>query len=288
MGIVKESGYSLHNFNGFLLPVLLAVPHAGRIYPAEIYDNLRLPAASLLRLEDRYADLLAREAIKAGVPTLVAHNARAWIDLNRDERDVDAEMIAGLEPDRLTTPGVKQRGGLGLIPRRLYGEGNIWKRRIAVLDLNHRIESFHRPYHQHVSETLTAMQAQFGVAILLDLHSMPPIISTDANMPAQFVIGDRYGRSATGLYSEMLLSRLKTRGFVTALNHPYSGDHMLHFHGKPSRNIHAIQLEIDRSLYLDAALREPGEGVDMVSLLVLELIELLVNASDTSMMIAAE
>jgi N-formylglutamate amidohydrolase len=265
------SGFSVQNADQLSVPILISVPHAGRDYPAEIYDNLRLPAASLLRLEDRYADLLARDAATAGFPVITAHRARAWIDLNRDEGDIDVEMVAGLSAAGRPVPGAKQRGGLGLIPRRLAGSGDIWKHTISADALHHRIESYHRPYHHAVALILKRMRDQFGAAILLDLHSMPPIDDV------QFVIGDRFGRSAANRYSELLLSRLRLEGFEAAVNHPYSGEHILRRHGDAARHIHAIQLEVCRSLYLDSELREPGPRLADIAALVTQVAQMLTD-----------
>lgn len=272
MPAASDTGFSLHNLDSLAGPVLITVPHAGRHYPDEIFASLRLPPSSLLRLEDRFADLLARDAIAGSVPTIIAHRARAWIDLNRNERDIDIEMVHGLDGRDYPTPGVKQRGGLGLIPRRLSGEGDIWKRPIAASDVEFRITTFHRPYHSAVAETLARMRDQFGIAVLLDLHSMPPISAAGSEASPQFVVGDRFGRSASGLYSHVLVSVARKHGFKVALNHPYSGDHMLRHHGAVERNIHALQIEVDRTLYLDSALREPDAGVAAISALLVEMV----------------
>ncbi len=279
----ETSGFSVQNVDHLTVPVLISVPHAGRDYPAEIYDNLRLPAACLLRLEDRYADLLARDAVTAGFPVITAHKARAWIDLNRDEGDIDVEMVCGLSSAGRPVPGAKQRGGLGLIPRRLAGSGDIWKHPITADALNHRIVSYHRSYHGVVSLILKRMRDQFGAAILLDLHSMPPLDDV------QFVIGDRFGRSAANRYSELLLSRLRLEGFEAAVNHPYSGEHILRRHGDGARNIHAIQLEVCRSLYLDPDLREPGPRLAAIAALVTDLARMLSDdLTDRITLLAAE
>ena len=285
----SDTGFSFHNIQSPASPVLVTVPHAGRQYPDEIFANLRLPPSSLLRLEDRFADLLARDAIAGGIPAIIAHRARAWIDLNRNERDLDIEMVHGLNSRDYPTPGVKQRGGLGLIPRRLSGEGDIWKRPIAASDVEFRISNYHRPYHDAVAETLARIRDKFGIAILLDLHSMPPISGVGSETSPRFVVGDRFGRSASGLYSHVLVSVARKRGFGVALNHPYSGDHMLRHHGAVERNVHALQIEVDRTLYLDSALREPGEGLAAISRLVLEMVGALADqALDSQNMVAAE
>jgi N-formylglutamate amidohydrolase len=290
---VMQKGFNpafvAHNTVDFAVPVLVSVPHAGRDYPDALFTNLRLPPASLLRLEDRYADLLARQVIAEGVPTIIAHCARAWIDLNRDERDIDVEMVSGLDGRSAPTPSAKQRGGLGLIPRRLSGEGDIWKRPFAAADIDQRIMKFHRPYHAAVADALAQIRKKFGIAILLDLHSMPPVAASATGLAPRFVIGDHFGRSASSQLAHLLMAHIKRSGFAVALNHPYSGDHMLRHHGSVNDNIHALQLEVDRSLYLDATLREPSDGLRIAAGVVANLVHALADhASGTETMIAAE
>ena len=219
----------------------------------------------------------------------MAHRARAWIDLNRDEQDIDTEMVQGALRSDYPAPGIKQRGGLGLIPRRLLGEGELWKRQFTLGEVEHRILSFHRPYHEAVADVLEQMRQQFGVAILLDLHSMPPIRGGTSLPAPQFVIGDRFGKSAASRYAELLMARLRAQGFNAALNHPYAGAYILRRHARPGSNIHAIQLEVDRSLYLDSDLRYPGVGFDRINALISNLVSALVDeALGSATLIAAE
>jgi N-formylglutamate amidohydrolase len=271
------------------VPVLLSVPHAGRDYPPELLDALRLPPAALVRLEDRYADALTRRCVALGYPVIMARRARAWIDLNRDEEDIDAEMVQGALRSDYPTPGVKQRGGLGLIPRRLSGEGELWKRQFTLDEVQHRILSFHRPYHEAVADVLEQMRRRFSVAILLDLHSMPPIRGAASGPAPQFVVGDRFGKSAASRYAELLITQLQAHGFNVALNHPYAGAYILRRHARPCANIHAIQLEVDRSLYLDPDLRHPGVGFDRMDTMISALVSALVDeALGSDALIAAE
>jgi N-formylglutamate amidohydrolase len=282
-------GFAAHNAASLPVPVLVSVPHAGRDYPDVVFNALRLPHPALLRLEDRYADLLARNLVQTGSPVIVAHRARAWIDLNRDERDLDVEMVRGADRANYPQPGPKQRGGLGLIPRRLSGDGDLWRGPFELDDIESRIATFHRPYHAQIADLLARMRAKFGVAILLDLHSMPPIRQTQPGDPAQFVIGDRFGQSASSHYAELLMDQIRMRGFRTALNHPYAGEYILRRHARPNANIHAIQLEVDRSLYLDSALREPGTGLASIAALIGDLVYALADqALGKSTLIAAE
>lgn len=285
----KTDGFTIWGTDTLSVPVLLSVPHAGRDYPQDIFDALRLAPAALVRLEDRYADLLAKRSVQLGHPVIMAHRARAWIDLNRDEQDIDTDMVQGASRADYPAPGAKQRGGLGLVPRRLSGDGDLWKRQFTLEEVQHRINSFHRPYHDAVSQILEAMRQHFGVAILLDLHSMPPIRSAVATPPPQFVVGDRFGKSASSQYAGLLLARLHAQGFNAALNHPYAGEYILRRHAKPRSNIHAIQLEVDRSLYLDSDLRQPGAGLYRLSQLIPALVMALADeALGTATLIAAE
>jgi N-formylglutamate amidohydrolase len=270
------AAFTTHNVDIPAFPVLLSVPHAGRDYPSQLLANLRVPPAELVRLEDRYADRLIQSSILAGFPAIVAHTARAWIDLNRAENDVDAQMLKERCNDAAGQPSAKTRGGLGLIPRRLQACGELWRGPIALADVTHRIATVHRPYHEQVSIILNSMRARFGIAILLDVHSMPPIPARYAvEVNPQIVLGDRFGRSAASIHAELVMAHVQARGFQTALNNPYSGDHILQAHGAPHRDIHALQLEVDRSLYLDSALREPTPSLARISRLVHEIAILL-------------
>ncbi len=266
-----DAGFALRNTADLTWPVLLSVPHAGREYPSALYDQLRLPPSSLTRLEDRYADYLSRDAIAAGIPTIVALRPRAWIDLNRDARDMDQEMLISTDRDRRIMPSVKARGGLGLVPRRLSGEGDIWRRFFTSAEISERVNGYHKPYHQQISAILDQITARFGGAILLDLHSMPPLDRSYGEPAASFVVGDVFGKSASSRVTEIVTSHIKQAGFRSALNHPYSGDYILRSHGAVSRNIHAVQLEVDRALYLDAALQQPGAGLRAITQLVADI-----------------
>ncbi len=273
---VPTEGIALHNIERLDFPVLLAVPHAGREYPEEIFQQSRLSAASLVRLEDRYADLLVKDAKASGVPTIIASRARAWIDLNRCEGDLDPDMVKGVENwGRKRQLAQKARGGLGLVPRRLSGEGDIWNGPLAAADIYARLSGYHEPYHSKIASTLADIRAKFGVALLLDIHSMPPLSPWGQNRPVQFVVGDRFGMSSANIYSSLLCECVEQSGFSARLNHPYSGDYILARHGNPSQNIHAIQLEVDRSLYLDELLREPVRAVGNIATLLYEIVQLM-------------
>jgi len=248
------------------LPVLIAVPHAGRAYPRAVREALRDSNLCQLRLEDRLVDALGVAiARQTGTGLLVAHAPRAMLDLNRAHDDVDWEMIAGArrqtkgrdgEP-RIAGSNARARSGLGLVPRRLPGFGEIWREPLARAELDRRIDAVHRPYHQFLSEALENIRASWGAALLIDLHSMPPLRCQPGQTRApQIVLGDRFGASCEGPLMARALQYLEANGIETAHNRPYSGGYVLDRHAAPSRGIHAVQLEVCRRTYLDDTLSE--------------------------------
>ncbi len=246
-------------------PVILSIPHGGRAYPASLIAASRLPVARLRPLEDRHADLLAEDAIRQGHTALVARLARAWIDLNRDEHELDPAMVDGAA-DMSGHASAKLRAGLGLIPRYFPGSGDIWSRQWTAEEVRRRVEHAHRPWHAAIRAALLATRDRFGTAVLLDLHSMPPLARRGSTPAPRVVIGDRFGRSADDRFTAAAMAA--ARPMITALNTPYAGGHILSRHGRPAEHIHAVQVEVDRSLYLDASLDAPGLGLPMAAALV--------------------
>ena len=247
------------------VPVLIAVPHAGRHYPERLAERMRSPAKASLRLEDRYVDLVG-EAVsrKTGACLLVANAPRAMIDLNRSPEDIDWQMVSGGKAStraRLAV-GRRARSGLGLVPRRLPGLGELWNSQITQDELSARIGQVHKPYHLTLSRTLETMRDRWGTALLIDLHSMPPLGPKHGSDPAvDFVIGDRFGASCENRFVAAALDHFDGQAASVAHNRPYAGGYVLDRHGAPARGLNAFQLEICRSAYLDASLREPGEGL---------------------------
>ncbi len=268
-------------------PVVLSVPHAGRDYPSAMLSLLTVPVARLTALEDRHVDAVAHGA-QRDEAMLVAIRARGWIDLNRSpERDRDPQVDAGVEgrPSGIAASD-KVRSGIGLIPRRAGGADNMWRRKLTATEVEERIAVDHAPYHAAVAAALAAAHARFGIAILLDLHSMPPLTGLE---PAQIVLGDRYGRSAGSWLTDAVAAVVRDRGLPLAINHPYAGGHILSTHARPRAGIHALQLEIDRSLYLDTALDQPGAGLTGTVALVRAVLDRLRDiALDAPRRIAAE
>jgi N-formylglutamate amidohydrolase len=241
-------------------PVVLTVPHAGRDYPPALLKAARIPLAQLELLEDRHADALVEIAVAAGVPAIVATRARAWIDLNRGEREIDPAAIHPTPFPGATERSNRSESGLGLVPTRLPGGGAILARPIAAAELIDRIEQDHRPYHRAIADALAEAHARFGVAVLIDCHSMPPLPAGKAPSAA-IVLGDRFGRSAGSAILAAIAVEAQRSGLRVARNTPYAGAHTLERHGEPATGIHAIQLELDRTLYLDSKMRRPGPGL---------------------------
>lgn len=244
-------------------PLLFAVPHAGRDYPAAVIEQARVPVERLRALEDRHADRIVEFAVREGATAIVAHLARAAIDLNRDPREIDPAMIEGkIGTERLLASG-KVRAGLGLFPRRLPSCGELWSGRMALEEIERRIAFAHEPYHRAIAARIEATRAVFGVAVLIDCHSMPPLPVRQPGGPVRIVVGDRFGAGASAAVVDVAMAVIEGAGLRVARNHPYAGGYTIDRHGKPRRNVHAFQIEFDRSLYLDAALDKPTGSLDL-------------------------
>lgn len=262
------------------LPVLIAVPHGGRAYPASVLAQMRDPELSQLRLEDRHVDQLGIEiARQTGTALLVAHAPRAMLDLNRAEDDVDWDMIEGPRPSVSGASGRaghingRARSGLGIVPRRLPGFGEIWRSRLARTELDRRIDEIHRPYHAMLAEQLRAIRDHWGAALLIDLHSMPPLRAPDDGEGApRIVVGDRFGASCHSGLVALAMAFFEQRGCLAAQNRPYSGGYVLDCHGDPRAGIFALQIEVCRSAYLDADLSEPVPQIIDVATMLADLV----------------
>ncbi|WP_242125257.1 N-formylglutamate amidohydrolase [Sphingobium sp. Sx8-8] len=257
-------------------PVIISVPHAGRDYDSPLLAQARVSREILQRLEDRWADLIAYPLVDRGWPVLVARAPRAMIDLNRHEREVDPGMVTGIPRDWPLQSSAKLRGGLGLVPRRLPGAHELWQRPIAWTEVERRIAQIHRPYHATLARLMRTARETHGHAILIDLHSMPPLPPPAAGQKApDLVLGDRFGRSASARLMTLAADVAAGHGLIAAQNHPYAGDHMIERHGRPAQGLYAIQLECDRRLYLDETLDRPGPGLADLSRVVAAMVEAL-------------
>ena len=250
------------------IPVVIAVPHAGREYPGEVLARMRDAGRTTLRLEDRLADRLgAAVAARTSATLLVACAPRAMIDLNRAPDDIDWDMFAGVRSaDRALTahaahaPNRRARSGLGLVPRRLPVIGEIWKQRHQPSELAARLDHIHAPYHARLDTLLRILRARWGAALLVDLHSMPPLPQPGGGPGPAFVLGDRFGTSCDGRLVAAAFAHFTEARQIAAHNRPYAGGYVLERHAAPARGIHAMQIEVDRARYLDSRLSAPGPG----------------------------
>lgn len=264
------------------LPVLLSIPHSGRDYPQAILDRTTQGLACLEPLEDPLVDRLAWRAISGGVGAVIQNVPRAIIDCNRAEDETDPAAITGVSPEPV---GIKAHYGLGIVPSRTRKHGKLWRSPIDRNEFHSRIQSVHRPYHAAIARELDRIAIAHGGAILIDLHSMPPR-SSGASV---IVIGNRHGKCASDWISQQATTFVRRQGFRVSLNDPYAGGEIVRRHGQPDHNIHALQIEIDRRLYLDLDLRSPGRGFDRVSLFVERLVrELTAAFADDDLSKAAE
>lgn len=235
------------------LPILLSIPHSGRAYPGWLVRESVSGMASLAALEDPLIDRLAWRAIGLGVGAVIARTPRAAIDCNRAPDEIDPAVVIGApEPD-----SPRARAGLGIVPGRTAASGHLWRRSMTNAELERRIALAHAPYHDAVERGLDRLAIAHGSAILLDCHSMP-----HRRGQAELVIGDRHGTSAGRAISDAAARIARAAGWTVALNTPYAGGHIVHRHGAPASNIHALQLEIDRVAYLGPDARTPGPGFD--------------------------
>ncbi len=259
-------------------PVIISVPHAGRIYPPGLLQALIVPPEKLIALEDRFIDAVAVRA-RHSETVFVQRTARAWIDLNRAETDRDP--LVEQDTQFSGKPSLRARSGLALIPRRAGSTGRLWRTRFTATDIDHRIICCHRPYHDALGKALALAKERFGVAVVIDLHSMPPLHGSPN--AARIVLGDRFGTSAAGAIVEAAGRSAEAAGFAVALNAPYAGGHLIERHGHPARDIHAIQVEIDRSLYLDRTLDQPGPGLMATVALLRRMIDAVIEQTGTAM-----
>ena len=283
------AAYDLHGPALSNSPLIVSVPHAGRDYSPELLELARVRPDMLRRLEDRWADMLASPLIARGYSVLIARAPRAMIDLNRHERELDPGMVIGLPRDLPLQSSAKLRGGLGLIPRRLPGAPELWQGPLPWDEVRQRIEAVHRPYHARLAQMMTAAREQHGHAILLDLHSMPPLPPPSAGQAAPgLVLGDRFGRSAAARLMSLADDVATGYGVLVSQNRPYAGDHLIERHGRPERDFHALQMEVDRALYLDVTLDRPGPGLARMQGVVTAIAEALANELPRSYAMAAE
>ena len=233
-------------------PVLFNSPHSGSTYPRDFLAASRLDMATLRRSEDSFVDELIAGVVERGFPLMHAHFPRCFVDVNREPYELDPRMFEGRLPSFANTRSMRVAGGLGTVARVVGDAQEIYDRRIPVDDALRRIESLYKPYHRSLRRLFTKLHRDFGAAVLVDCHSMPSTAGHKDERPRpEFVLGDRYGTSCVGVVSETVEQTLRSHGYSVSRNKPYAGGFITEHYGNPAAGLHAIQLEINRALYMD-------------------------------------
>jgi N-formylglutamate amidohydrolase len=233
------------------LPLVFNSPHSGRAYPQGFIRDSRLDALSIRRSEDHYVDELFGAATELGAPMLLAHFPRAFLDVNREPYELDPRMFEGTLPPYANVSSMRVAGGLGTVPRVVAENMEIYQRRMPVGEALERIETIYKPYHACLRSLIVRTHLKFGFAVLVDCHSMPGNIRIAGGGKPDFIIGDRYGTSAAGDLSRAVVRLFEDMGFVVARNKPYAGGFITEHYGRPAKGLHAIQIEVNRALYVD-------------------------------------
>jgi N-formylglutamate amidohydrolase len=233
-------------------PIVFNSPHSGAVYPRSFLTAARLELAVLRRSEDSFVDELFLGVVRRGHPLMRAHFPRCYVDVNREPYELDPRMFDGRLPSFANTRSMRVAGGLGTVARVVGDAQEIYDQRIPVEQALGRIESLYKPYHRALRRLVTKVHRDFGAAVLVDCHSMPSTAGAKDDRPrADIVLGDRYGTSCVSIVSETIEATMGELGYKVSRNKPYAGGFITEHYGNPSAGLHAIQLEINRALYMD-------------------------------------
>ena len=241
--------------------VVFSSPHSGRAYFSEFLAASRLDLRRLRASEVAFIDDLFRAATGFGATLLSAVAPRAYVDLNRDPCDLDPALIDGVDGKIVNARVV---AGLGVVPR-IVAEGvSIYAGKLSLGEAKARIERWHAPYHSALAELLDQARERHGRALLIDCHSMPSEIGALSRRGGgcDIVLGDRFGAAADPMLMEAVESAFIRAGFRVARNTPFAGGYITERYGRPAEGVSAIQIEIDRALYLDQSAIEPSRHFD--------------------------
>lgn len=260
-----------------LVPLVISSPHSGEIYPPSLLSQARIERSYLRRLEDGCVDRVFCHGPGLGAPLLHARFARAYVDPNRGAFEFDAELFEGPLPGYVNLDSAKARAGLGSIPSRVAGHA-IYATRLSYEEAQRRLSSAYWPYHHALQGLLARAMTRFGVVLLLDCHSMPSLSPNGAiakGRGVDFALGDRYGRSCSAALVAAAEALLRSKGFTVARNRPYAGGHITASYGCPEADMHALQIEVRRGLYMDEQTLEPHAALVELQAVVRDLVALL-------------
>jgi N-formylglutamate amidohydrolase len=235
-----------------LMPLVVASPHSGSDYPAEFVAASRLDPLTLRRSEDAFVDEIFSAAPRLGAPMLAARFPRAFLDVNREAWELDPAMFADSLPDYVNARSPRVRMGLGTIARVVASGEEIYGGKLCFAEAQGRIEQLYHPYHAALKGLVEDTAAGFGFCLVVDCHSMPSgVYGNTAREAADIVLGDCHGAACAPQIVESARRYLTRRGFVVALNAPYAGGFTTDHYGRPRRGRHALQIEINRAIYMD-------------------------------------
>lgn len=285
---MKRPAFRLHRPKVLLAPVVVASPHSGRAYDRDFLARSVLGSDLIRSSEDAFVDLLLAGVPDLGVPLLAAELPRAYIDLNRDMAELDPALVHGV-PRGAANPRIAS--GLGVIPRVVSQGRAIYRGKLTRAEAEARIDAVWKPWHAQLEALLAQAQAQFGRAVLIDCHSMPHEAVAGTGGPRgapQIVVGDRFGASAEPALVDGVEAIFADLGFRVARNAPFAGAYTTQAYGRPARGRHAIQIEIDRALYMDEARVEPHDGFEGTRALLTEAMARIVDETRAGQRLAAE
>ena len=241
------------------IPLVVDSPHSGRIYPADFAYTCPLPM--LRQTEDFLVDELVGGAAEAGATLITAEFPRCYIDVNRNENDMDPNVLAEPWPLPLE-PSERTLMGLGLVRRLCRSGVAVYGAPLSVSEVEQRIKNFHRPYHAAVQSALEKKRNMFGTAYLINCHSMPSRAERADRQHPDFVLGDRDGTTCSPHFIQRVKIILQDMGYNVWLNDPFKGVEILRRYGQPQMGQHALQLEINRKLYMSEEKLEKNSGFD--------------------------
>ncbi len=255
------------------VPFVFSSPHSGRIYPPEFLAISRLDPKTLRRSEDCFVDKLFRPVAALGAPLISARFPRAYLDLNREPYELDPELVSEPLPPHANTQSIRVAGGLGTVARIVADGEEIYSSGLSLANVLARIEQLYFPFHAELSRLVTATRETFGYAVLVDCHSMPSTaMAPGGAQRPDIVLGDRFGASADPRLTLLVRDEFQRRGFKVQMNRPYAGGYITEHHGRPARGTHAIQLEINRGLYINELTFQENAGYQRLAQALIEII----------------
>ena len=232
-------------------PLVFASPHSGRNYPARFIEAARLDATGLRRSEDSFVDELFADVPAMGAPLLAATFPRAYCDANREPWELDPGMFADDLPTWVNTTSARVGAGLGTLARVVATGESIYRDKLRFQEAEYRVSSCWKPYHDTLAALIAETRGRFGACLLIDCHSMPSHASRGT--PPDIVLGDAHGTACAPRVTRLVEQTLSGMGYEVRRNDPYAGGYVTRHYGRPRENVHALQIEIARGLYMDEA-----------------------------------